>query len=37
MSNNEATASAKVSDDKQMQEHIKNLKQYGMIIALVLI
>ena len=37
MSNNEATASVKVSDDKQMQEHIKNLKQYGMIIALVLI
>ena len=37
MSNNEATASAKVSDDKQMQEHVKNLKQYGMIIALVLI
>ena len=37
MSNNGATASVKAADDKQMQEHIKNLKQYGMIIALVLI
>ncbi len=37
MSNNGATASVKTADDKQMQEHIKNLKQYGMIIALVLI
>ena len=37
MSNNGATASVKTPDDKQMQEHIKNLKQYGMIIALVLI
>lgn len=37
MSNNGATASVKTADDKQMQEHIKNLKQYGVIIALVLI
>ena len=33
MSNKEAT----VSNEKQMKEHIQQLKQYGMIIALVLI
>ena len=30
-------AKAKISDEQEMKEHIKNLKQYGMIIALVVI
>ena len=33
----EGTAKTAKLDDKQMKEHVKQLKQYGMIIALVLI
>ena len=32
-----SNAAANVSNEKQMKEHIQQLKQYGMIIALVLI